>query len=439
MSSFMQRKRAELRALGIDPRRLPSGQYRTERFPVLHLGPVPEYPHLADWTLTIGGDGVEAPRSLSWEALRALPTRSLAADIHCVTKWSRFDVTWEGVMLDDLVAACSPRDDAVSLLAWGEHGYSASLSWAEIGRHEAMLAWAVDGAPLEPHHGYPLRLVVPHLYFWKSVKWLRRIELWRDERTGYWEDHGYHHHGDPFLEQRYWGDDAATGGASDHEEFSAASGDGLSRPLRSILDRALASPTGSVAGDIVRLRDACAVVLRRCLDLANAEWPQLMAVAGERGGWDRWRHDGLLAAAAPERDLTAEATRDLLAELADELRSRGGLHPGVWEGDHRQARTESPEWAEGKRRRDLVFSLERIVELIEDDDADGLRALAASVVRRDVDGEYRSLPDALLRAADDVHAGGGLRAVTRDALVACLEVTPFAASVASLPVAADRP
>lgn len=205
--SFMERKRAELRARGIAPERLPAGQYLTDRFPVLHLGPIPE-PSTSTWTLTIGGDAV-APRTLTWSDFVGLPVTDITADIHCVTKWSRFDVVWRGVALADVLAASDVDPGATTLLAWGEHGYSTNIRLDELARHACLLAFEVDGAPLEPEHGAPVRLVVPHLYFWKSVKWLRRIELWRDPgMLGFWEQHGYHHHGDPFREQRYWGDDA---------------------------------------------------------------------------------------------------------------------------------------------------------------------------------------------------------------------------------------
>jgi DMSO/TMAO reductase YedYZ molybdopterin-dependent catalytic subunit len=211
-SSFMDRKRAELRARGVDPERLPPGQYVTDRFPVLHLGPVPEYTaDLAGWSLTVGGDGVVQPVTLTWPELRSLPQTEVTVDIHCVTKWSRLDVTWRGVLLGDLLTRCGLRDGATTLLAHGEHGYSANLPLSELLANVCLVATEVDGEPLTPDHGAPARLVVPHLYFWKSVKWLRSIELVLDdpvsEPLGFWERHGYHEHGDPFREQRYWGDD----------------------------------------------------------------------------------------------------------------------------------------------------------------------------------------------------------------------------------------
>lgn len=424
MPSFMQRKRDELGARGVDPDRLPPGQYVTERFPVLHLGPVPRYCGLDDWTLAIGGDAVARPRVLTWAELCSLPEKELTADVHCVTKWTKLDLSWRGVLLDDVLAASLPGIDAITFVAVAEHDYSASTSWAELSGHDAMLAWAVDGSPLDPEHGYPLRLVVPHLYFWKSVKWLRRIELWRDERAGYWEHHGYHHHGDPFAEERYWGDAASR----DVAVASANSSGALSRPLRVLLERALAKPTGTVSGDVASLRAACAVVLRRCLDRPDGQWAQLVELASDKGDWDQWRQAGLLAAAEPERDATAEATRDLLAELADELCIRGDVLPGVWEGEQRQAVTASADWQEGKRRRDLVTSLERLVELIETTDAPGLRELAGSIARRDT-GDHPTLPAAVRAAAADIEATGAVPARTRASLAECLQETPFAAAI----------
>jgi DMSO/TMAO reductase YedYZ molybdopterin-dependent catalytic subunit len=203
--SFMDRKRDELRARGIDPQRLPPGQYVTERFPVLHLGPVPPAPPPGEWTLTIGGDGVEVERTIVWDELTSAAVH-VTVDIHCVTKWSKLDVAWTGRPLLDLLAPSRPRPTARTLLVHGDNGYTASLDWGEVRQRTALVAWQVDGEPLAPEHGHPARLVVPHLYFWKSVKWVRRIELWTEQRAGFWERNGYHAHGDPFREQRYWGD-----------------------------------------------------------------------------------------------------------------------------------------------------------------------------------------------------------------------------------------
>lgn len=207
MTSFMERKRAELRDRGIDPARLPPGQYMTDRFPVLHVGEVPDVDDPTTWTLDISGDAVGSPRSYSWAELMAMPVTEVTTDIHCVTKWSKFDMVWRGIALDDLLAGCDIDPGAATLLAWDVQGYSANLPYRELLGEVCLAAFEVDGAPLEPDHGYPLRLVVPYLYFWKSTKWLTRLEITRDaERVGFWEENGYHVHGDPFREQRMWGD-----------------------------------------------------------------------------------------------------------------------------------------------------------------------------------------------------------------------------------------
>lgn len=444
----MERKRDELRARGIEPERLPPGQYMTDRFPVLHLGPVPAYPALDDWTLTVGGDAIARPAVFTWSQLRALPQEQLIADIHCVTKWSRFDVSWRGVMLHDLLDHCGADPDAsATLIARGEHGFTASIPWSEIAGHDAMLAWDVDGAPLAPEHGWPLRFVLPHLYFWKSVKWLRAIELWHGERHGFWEERGYHPHGDPFTEERYWGDNAAsprpdpasaTDDAGKLPSQRSSAGAGPSRPLRTLLHRAINTATGSLADDITALREACTVVLRRALGAPDAAWPELVDRAAERGRWDRWRHGGLRSAQDPDHDSTPEVTRDLLAALAEELSVVGDVVPGVWEGEARQASTHSPEWVEGKRRRDLVFSLERVIELVQAADAAGLVQLADSIGGLDDDGQFAAARTALVRAADDFASAGCMRAETRDSLALALELTPFSASIRQIFAAGDK-
>ncbi len=330
----MARKRAELAARGVDPERLPAGQYVTERFPLLHLGPVPEPPPHAEWSLRIGGDGVRRPVTLSWAELLALGTVDVTADIHCVTKWTRLDVPWTGVRLHDVLAVADPTGDATTLLAHDDRGYSASIALADLeGRDDALVAWAVDGEPLTTDHGGPLRLVIPHRYFWKSVKWLRAVELWRAPVLGFWERHGYHHRGDPFAQERHWGDDAAADTDGAHgADTTDATGTPLGRPLRELLVRVLAATGGDVRADVDRLREALQVVLRKVLSGADGSWPSLVAAAAERGAWDRWRVGSLLDAARPADDPQPEVTRDVLAEVAEELAERGDVLPGPWEG-----------------------------------------------------------------------------------------------------------
>ena len=202
--SFFQRNRASLAEKGIDPSRLPPGQYFTDRFPVLHVGDVPKYAaDGSDWSLTVGGL-VAAPRSFTWDELMSLPAVDVVTDIHCVTKWSKFDTHWRGVRFRDVLAECGGALPAAThILETAEHGYTTNLPLADVLGDDALVAFEFDGAPIEPVHGGPVRLVVPHLYFWKSAKWLRQIDLLDHDQPGFWERNGYHDYGDPFKEQRY--------------------------------------------------------------------------------------------------------------------------------------------------------------------------------------------------------------------------------------------
>jgi len=183
--------------------RLPPGQYDVgSGFPVLSAGPTPHTP-LAQWDLTVH-DETDALRRWSWEEFRALPHEALTVDIHCVTKWSKFDSRWEGVAVDRLLQDVPTT--ATHVLAGSDGGYTTNLPLEDLtgGR-----AWVVDtyaGEPLPPEHGGPARLLVPHLYFWKSAKWLRRLTLLHHDEPGFWETFGYHNYGDPWREQRYSGD-----------------------------------------------------------------------------------------------------------------------------------------------------------------------------------------------------------------------------------------
>ena len=209
--SFFQRNRKELERRGIDPARLPPGQYFTERFPVLHAGSVPDYGDLSAWTFTLFGL-VRDKRTLTWSELLALPAEDVTVDIHCVTKWSKFDTAWRGVPFDVVLGLAEVDPSADHVMCHSEYGFTANVPLADVsgrddrGQPRALLAYQYDGKPLEPAHGYPLRFFVPHLYFWKSAKWLRGIELMAGDKPGFWEKNGYHMYGDPFLEQRYWGD-----------------------------------------------------------------------------------------------------------------------------------------------------------------------------------------------------------------------------------------
>jgi DMSO/TMAO reductase YedYZ molybdopterin-dependent catalytic subunit len=190
------------RRVDIDPSRVPPGQYVTEDFPVLSAGPTPHTP-LENWRFAIRG-AVDEERSWSWDELRALPSETVTVDIHCVTKWSKLDTSWTGVSLDTLLDGIDTS--AEYALAFSDGGYTTNLPLEDLRDGKAWVAYEFGGEPLDPEHGGPARLLVPHLYFWKSAKWVRGIELRADDEPGFWEGYGYHTYGDPWKEQRYAGD-----------------------------------------------------------------------------------------------------------------------------------------------------------------------------------------------------------------------------------------
>jgi DMSO/TMAO reductase YedYZ molybdopterin-dependent catalytic subunit len=183
------------------PDRLPPGQHLVDDFPVLSAGPTPHTP-LEEWTFMI--EGGAQPVTWTWDEFRALPSENVTVDIHCVTKWSKLDTVWEGVSVDTLLAGV--EDDAAYLLAFCDGGYTTNLPLEHVADGQAWVAFNYGGEPLEPEHGGPARLLVPHLYFWKSAKWVRGFRLLDHDEPGFWETNGYHILGDPWLEQRYWGD-----------------------------------------------------------------------------------------------------------------------------------------------------------------------------------------------------------------------------------------
>jgi DMSO/TMAO reductase YedYZ molybdopterin-dependent catalytic subunit len=185
-----------------DPSRVPPGQYVTTDFPVLSAGPTPHTPP-DEWSFTINGQ-VDEPVSWPWNEFLALPSETVTVDIHCVTKWSKLDTAWKGVSVDTLLGAVST--DAGYLTAWSDGGYTTNLAFEDVTGGKAWVAYEFDGEPLEAEHGGPARLLVPHLYFWKSAKWVRGLTLTPTDEPGFWEMYGYHNHGDPWLEQRYQGD-----------------------------------------------------------------------------------------------------------------------------------------------------------------------------------------------------------------------------------------
>ena len=185
--------------------RLPPGQYDTgASWPVLSAEITPRL-STEDWTLTVDGL-VDHPTTWSWDELQALPHSTYAGDIHCVTTWSKFDMTFTGVSVDVLLAAAGPSAAATHVLARSHTGYTTNLPLADVVDGKAWVVWDADGEALAPEHGGPARLLVPHLYFWKSAKWVSGIELLDHDVRGFWEQNGYHDRGDPWLEQRYQGD-----------------------------------------------------------------------------------------------------------------------------------------------------------------------------------------------------------------------------------------
>ena len=181
--------------------RLPPGQRPTAKWPVLHYGAVPAI-DLAAWRLRVSGL-VANPLELTWDELLALPQTASVSDVHCVTRWSRFDNGWAGVLVRDLLTRAEPLPVAAFALAHAYGGYSANLPLDALLADDAILAHTHEGEPLAPEHGGPLRLVVPSRYFWKSVKWLSEIELGAEGRPGFWERHGYHNDADPWAEERF--------------------------------------------------------------------------------------------------------------------------------------------------------------------------------------------------------------------------------------------
>ena len=184
-----------------DPSRVPPGQYVTPDFPVLSAGPTPRTA-LADWTFSI--TGAATPKSWTWDEFRALQAETVTTDIHCVTRWSKLDTTWEGVTLDTLLGQVD--HSGTFLLAHSDGGYTTNLPIADVLGGQAWVAFRYGGEPLAAEHGGPARLLVPHLYFWKSAKWVRRLELLDHDVPGFWESYGYNNYGDPWKEQRYAGD-----------------------------------------------------------------------------------------------------------------------------------------------------------------------------------------------------------------------------------------
>ena len=196
---FDERRDLEKRMLAEG--RLPPGQSATLKFPVLQYGPVPRA-DLAAWTLRAFGL-VNEEKVWNWQEFTALPTQTITTDIHCVTRWSKFDTLWEGVPFRDIADMVGVKPEAMFVIAHCEYGYTTNLPLNVMLDDDVMLAYKFDGKPLEPDHGYPVRTLVPKRYFWKSAKWVRALEFAEKDRLGFWEQAGYHNDADPFKEQRF--------------------------------------------------------------------------------------------------------------------------------------------------------------------------------------------------------------------------------------------
>jgi len=184
---------------------VPPGQHLVTDFPVLSAGPTPE-PDLKAWRFTMA-DGESPLGEWSWDQFNALPQTELTVDIHCVTTWSKLDTNWRGVSIDTLLEAAGLSEPPGPFtLIHCEGGYTTNVPSEDLLDGKAMVASQFDGEPLDPEHGGPARLLVPHLYFWKSAKWVRRLQFLDSEVPGFWEENGYHIYGDPWREQRYDGD-----------------------------------------------------------------------------------------------------------------------------------------------------------------------------------------------------------------------------------------
>ena len=201
MPLFRSKAEDKVRKAGFDPARLPPGQYYTDKWPVLYAGDVPNA-DLATWTVEIFGE-VETPITLSMAELKALPATDVTTDIHCVTRWSRFDAQFKGVHWRGLAKLCMPKPSARFAIAHADAGYTANVPLSAIEDEKALIVYEADGEPLTPDHGWPVRLFVPSKYFWKSAKWMTGIELSAVDKPGFWERYGYNNDADYWKEERY--------------------------------------------------------------------------------------------------------------------------------------------------------------------------------------------------------------------------------------------
>jgi DMSO/TMAO reductase YedYZ molybdopterin-dependent catalytic subunit len=200
--AFVSRGFKGKRRDGASSSRVPPGQHLVDDFPVLSAGPTPHVP-TSEWTFSIVGE-VDQPKVWTWDEFRKLPSETITVDIHCVTKWSKLDTSWTGVSLETILEEVESAADYA--VAYSDGGYTTNLPVDDLRGSQAWIAFEYGGQPLDPEHGGPARLLVPHLYLWKSAKWVRGISLQNEDEPGFWESNGYHLRGDPWREQRYWGD-----------------------------------------------------------------------------------------------------------------------------------------------------------------------------------------------------------------------------------------
>jgi len=201
MALFRSNVDRKAREAGVDPARIPPGQYYTDKWPVLHAGGVPKV-DVATWDLRVFGL-VKQPIRIGYEELAAMQMREQSSDIHCVTRWTKLDMPWKGVPVRTLIEQAEPLESARFVIAHAEQGYTSNLPIEALLDDDALVAFEAEGAPLSAEHGGPVRLVVPSRYFWKSAKWLRGLELSDVDKPGFWEGYGYHNEGDPWREERY--------------------------------------------------------------------------------------------------------------------------------------------------------------------------------------------------------------------------------------------
>ena len=195
-------KRVQNRPIEPQGVRVPPGQYLTDRFPVLHYGSVPRYDNLNNWTFRVFGL-VEEPKTFTWAEMMALPTNTETVDIHCVTRWSKLDTTWSGIPWREFLKVIRVKPEATHVMAHADYNFTTNVALDVLDDDDTMLAYLYEGKPLGPDHGYPMRLLAPKKYFWKSAKWIRGVEFMQGDRPGFWEQAGYHMQGDPWKEERF--------------------------------------------------------------------------------------------------------------------------------------------------------------------------------------------------------------------------------------------